>query len=218
MNLEQYQSIITKYNLDTKGNPIAIVKIDSQKIHPTKFMIQTGILDEFHRVVILNRDMNEVFNIDDIFNLSDFYVDYDNGRMFFHSGMAGQTIEYRCAELGVDIINASRVASGFDEKGNVKEVLSDLIENVNNAIITKGIIKENHMIIVPAESLSLNTNTDLYEYILPHNLKTNKIQLELYSDSEPLMNLCRKLDSDNIVVANDEKIDIEVVINYGSVN
>lgn len=218
LNLEQYQSIITKYNVDTKGNPIAIVKIDSQKVHPTKFMIQTGVLDEFHRVTILNEAINEVFNIEDITLPNEFFVDYDNGRMFFHKDMAGKTIQYRCAELGVDLINASRVVSNFDEYGNVRETLSKLIEDVNNAVVSTGIIKENREITIPAESLVLNPDTELYEYKWNHGLKTNKIQIEVYSGSEPLLNLCRKLDEDNIIVANDEKIDIDVVINYGSVS
>ena len=219
MDLDLKQSIISKYNVDKNQSLISVNTVEVQQVHPLKNLIQaSGVIDEFKRVKIINKSMYEVFNVDDIQNSNQYYVDYKQGIIYFHPKLAGNTIQFEYGNLGIDYISGNRIFVKQDEKGNIVEVLQDLIDDVNNAVVTTGIIKENYSANIPSNGFSYNSSSGFYEYTLKHNLNSNKITINVYQNNDPVMNLCRVIDSNTVLVRNDEQVDLKVIINYGSVS
>lgn len=138
MELENFQGIITKYNVDSNGSSISVTRTEEQQIHPLKFNITTGIIDELEGFTVLNKQMYPVRNYEDIQNANQYWVDYAGGRVYFHKSLAGSAVRYRYGDKGYNLISVDRVFTKLDANGNVVELLSDYIKNmestVNNSI------------------------------------------------------------------------------------
>lgn len=159
MELEKYQSIITKYNVDEYGNPVSIDRTEEQQIHPLKALIETNIIDEFKGFDILNKTMYQVYNYDDIKNATQYYVDYARGRVFFHSALKGSAIKYRYGDKGQDLLSATRIFTRLDDKGNVVELLSDLIDQTREYIAILGTFEQATVIIKKLEQTISTANS-----------------------------------------------------------
>lgn len=159
MELEKCQSIITKYNVDEYGSPISIDRTEEQQIHPLKALIETNIIDEFKGFDILNKTMYQVYNYDDIKNANQYYVDYGRGRVFFHSSLKGSAIKYRYGDKGQDLLSATRIFTKLDEKGNVVELLSDLIDQTREYIAILGTFEQATIVIKKLEQTIATANS-----------------------------------------------------------
>ena len=159
MELEKCQSIITKYNVDEYGSPISIDRTEEQQIHPLKALIETNIIDEFKGFDILNKTMYQVYNYDDIKNATQYYVDYARGRVFFHSALKGSAIKYRYGDKGQDLLSATRIFTRLDDKGNVVELLSDLIDQTREYIAILGTFEQATVIIKKLEQTISTANS-----------------------------------------------------------
>lgn len=75
---------------------------------------------------------------------------------------------------------------------------------------------DNYYIEIPADNLVLNSATGYYEYTLNHQLDSLKCTFQFWdNDGDELVNFGHKIDKDNYLVANDEKINIIVTSNKG---
>ena len=159
MELEKCQSIITKYNVDEYGSPISIDRTEEQQIHPLKALIETNIIDEFKGFDILNKTMYQVYNYDDIKNANQYYVDYARGRVFFHSSLKGSAIRYRYGDKGQDLLSATRIFTRLDDKGNVVELLSDLINQTREYIAILGTFEQATVYIAKLQEVIKTANS-----------------------------------------------------------
>lgn len=206
--------VITKRNTDKEGNTVAIKIYETRRITTDGLIALKQIPDELHRVNI--DGYTEVY-ADNILEENEFRVDYSQGIVYFNSARLGEFVDIEYYGIGYELIHVNRIFT--DSENGVVETLEELIEDVNNAVVTKGIIKENYKTTVLANQLKYNSTSELYEYTLVHNLNSNKIIVGVYNVSdEPCLDLCKPIDSNTLLVRNDEKVDLKIVINYGSVS
>lgn len=126
---------ITRSSLycDYRDEPCQIKGYKAPILLETTFLILNEIPSRNHDIYISG--YNQVFNQDEIINENDFWVDYIHGLIYFHESKMGQKItidEY--FGLGNMLIDATRVVTKCDDKGNVVQVLEDLLEAYPNLI------------------------------------------------------------------------------------
>ena len=206
--------VITKRNTDKEGNTVAIKIYETRRITTDGLIALKQIPDELHRVNI--DGYTEVY-ADNILEENEFRVDYSQGIVYFNSARLGEFVDIEYYGIGYELIHVNRIFT--DSENGVVETLEELIEDVNNAVTTSGIIKENYKTTVLASQLKYNSTSELYEYTLVHNLNSNKVNVGVYDvNDEPCLDLCKPIDSNTLLVRNDEKVDLKIVINYGSVS
>ena len=206
--------VITKRNTDKEGNTVAIKIYETRRITIDGLIALKQIPDELHRVNI--DGYTEVY-ADNILEENEFRVDYSQGIVYFNSARLGEFVDIEYYGMGYELIHVNRIFT--DSENGVVETLEELIEDVNNAVTTSGIIKENYKTTVLASQLNYNSLSELYEYTLVHNLNSNKIIVGVYDvNDEPCLDLCKPINSNTLLVRNDEKVDLKIVINYGSIN
>lgn len=67
---------------------------------------------------------------------------------------------------------------------------------------------------IKAEELVYNASSKFYEYTLNHNLNTNVLIISITDDDgDELVDLGHRIDENNYLIANDEQVNIHVVIN-----
>ena len=126
---------ITRSSLycDYRDEPCQIKGYKAPILLETTFLILNEIPSRNHDVYISG--YNQVFNQDEIINENDFWVDYIHGLIYFHESKMGQKItidEY--FGLGNMLIDATRVVTKVDDRGNIVQVLEDLLEAYPNLI------------------------------------------------------------------------------------
>ena len=126
---------ITRSSLycDYRDEPCQIKGYKAPILLETTFLILNEIPSRNHDIYISG--YNQVFNQDEIINENDFWVDYIHGLIYFHESKMGQKItidEY--FGLGNMLIDATRIVTKCDDKGNVIQVLEDLLEAYPNLI------------------------------------------------------------------------------------
>ena len=126
---------ITRSSLycDYRDEPCQIKNYKAPILLETTFLILNEIPSRNHDIYISG--YNQVFNQDEIINENDFWVDYIHGLIYFHESKMGQKItidEY--FGLGNMLIDATRVVTKVDDKGNIVQVLEDLLEAYPNLI------------------------------------------------------------------------------------
>jgi hypothetical protein len=241
---------MNSYYLDD-NIPVSKIVTEEQQINLLKnTIVVDGIIDRATKVVVLNKTMTEVFSIEEIGDASKYFVDVEQNTLHFHPSLAGQTIEYQYGSLGTELISANKIYTNLDSKGNVTELLSNIIESGNAAIdtiktlgdasiiinslkndISEGKTEEillenlinnaktllkNKVFIVLASQLVKNSTTGIYEYTLKHNLNIPDITFTIRdTNGNELLNGCRVIDNNTLLVKNDEQIDIKVIFNIG---
>ncbi len=126
---------ITRSSLycDYRDEPCQIKGYKAPILLETTFLILNEIPSRNHDFYISG--YNQVFNQDEIINENDYWVDYIHGLVYFHESKIGQEItidEY--FGLGNMLIDATRVVTKCDDKGNVIQVLEDLLYAYPNLI------------------------------------------------------------------------------------
>lgn len=126
---------ITRSSLycDYRDEPCQIKGYKAPILLETTFLILNEIPSRNHDIYISG--YNQVFNQDEIINENDFWVDYIHGLIYFHESKMGQKItidEY--FGLGNMLIDATRVVTKVDDRGNIVQVLEDLLEAYPNLI------------------------------------------------------------------------------------
>ena len=126
---------ITRSSLycDYRDEPCQIKRYKAPILLETTFLILNEIPSRNHDFYISG--YNQVFNQDEIINENDYWVDYIHGLVYFHESKIGQEItidEY--FGLGNMLIDATRVVTKVDDRGNIVQVLEDLLEAYPNLI------------------------------------------------------------------------------------
>lgn len=126
---------ITRSSLycDYRDEPCQIKGYKAPILLETTFLILNEIPSRNHDFYISG--YNQVFNQDEIINENDYWVDYIHGLVYFHESKIGQEItidEY--FGLGNMLIDATRVVTKVDDRGNIVQVLEDLLEAYPNLI------------------------------------------------------------------------------------
>lgn len=133
------KTLIMKYNIDTKGNPIA-VKIDEEpkQISTLYYTVQLEqIPEQKYNMVVLddkNKELFEIENLDELTETS-YYVNYNSGLVHFHPSRAGKTFIFSYHGLGVELIGASRIYDEHSYLGKfIFETIQDLIDRGRECI------------------------------------------------------------------------------------
>lgn len=136
IDFKRKQSVLTKYHIDPDTKkPITIPVTEKQQIHPLKNLIQmVGEVKKNKKIQIIDRDMIPVNKAEKITQPYHYYVDYEQNLIHFHPDIAGQTVEYKYEDMGVTVISANKIFTKQDAKGNVVELLEDIIEYGREAI------------------------------------------------------------------------------------
>ena len=136
MDIKTKQSVLTKYHIDPDTKkPITVPVVEKQQVHPLKNLIQmVGEVKKNKKIQIIDRDMIPVNKPEKITQPYHYYVDYEQNLIHFHPDIAGQTVEYKYEDMGVTVISANKVFTKQDEKGNVVELLEDIIRLGREAI------------------------------------------------------------------------------------
>lgn len=136
MDIKTKQSVLTKYHIDPDTKkPTSVPVVEKQQVHPLKNLIQMiGEVKKNKKIQIIDRDMIPVNKPEKITQPYHYYVDYEQNLIHFHPDIAGQTIEYKYEDMGVTVISANKIFTKQDEKGNVVELLEDIINMGREAI------------------------------------------------------------------------------------
>lgn len=121
-------TIITKRNVDTNKNPISVSLTETKQVIDIHNCIPTNqSIDRNYGVDI--EGLYEVFNSDEIEN-DNFYVDYEQGVIYFHSSRVGESITYRYKGVGYSLISASKVFTKIGAGGEILETLEEVIDEI----------------------------------------------------------------------------------------
>lgn len=144
--MENGQTLYFRYNIDpTSGQPIS-VKIDKEnkRVNSEHCTIQLEqVPNELHSVTILDEDNNnmfEVYNRDEIVD-NTYYVDYNNGVVYFDKSQSGKVKIYDYYGTGLLLIGCSRI---YDE--NVQdsrkplETLQEILDSGREALNAMSLI------------------------------------------------------------------------------
>ena len=136
LEFKKKQSVLTKYHIDPDTKkPITVPVVEKQQVHPLKNLIQmVGEVKKNKKIQIIDRDMIPVNKPEKITQPYHYYVDYEQNLIHFHPDIAGQTVEYKYEDMGVTVISANKIFTKQDEKGNVIELLEDIIRLGREAI------------------------------------------------------------------------------------
>jgi hypothetical protein len=108
-------------------------------------------------------------------------------------------------ELDVKVPNASIAVNS----------INTALTNAQNAINTIS-MADNQYYTIPADQLVYNSATTFYEYTLTHNLNSLKLIMSIVDDDgDELVDLGHRIDNNNYLIANDEKVNIHVIVNKG---
>lgn len=217
MNLENFQSVVTKYNIDSTGNPFAIKKSEEQQINPINLSINVGVIDEIQGFTIRNRSMAEVSCRDGIELATHYFVDYPGGRVYFHNSLASQYIQYTYYDLGIDLLSATRTFTKVDSKGNIVELLADLVQEVDERLEELSKISvtkyDNYTKNILAGEWVNNTGEAPFKYVINHNLNSNNLATTMYdSTGNTMLVLMRPIDLNNVEAYSFERENIKIVL------
>lgn len=215
MELDNYQSIITKYNIDEHGNPISITKEEEQQVNPLKNIVETGIIDELQGFEILNKTMYQVYNMDELTSADKYYVDYKNGRVYFHNSLKGSAIRYKYGDRGNSLISATRIFTALDENGNVVELLHELINLTREYIAILGTFEQATIVIKKLEQ-DIKTGNKLHENLTNDISEGGILHTNLTSDISAASDIKSKLEP-VIVEANDINTELSGVVSRGEI-
>jgi FtsZ-binding cell division protein ZapB len=142
--------LYTDLRTDDNGNQQYNTIPNEQKKIINNMVLLDELPEAFTRVIVTppSGDEAEMIEIDlrqPITNINQYKVNYNspNAVIYFHPDREGQTMHFAYTGMGLIYIDGSRVVTLY-ENGTIKEVLSDLVENVRqviqNAIDTQNTI------------------------------------------------------------------------------
>jgi len=132
MEYDYAKSMVTQYFKDpTTGVPITKLTKETQTVNSLKNIIQ--LIGEPDRLVgitfIDESDMVEIENYSDLTTANQYYVDYPNSIIYFHSSQQAKEFQIEYGSKGLTLIGYGRVFSKLDANGNVLETLQDILGN-----------------------------------------------------------------------------------------
>lgn len=136
---DNYKPIIHQYRRDlATNNIISQPRHEEIIVHPYNSLIcLTEIPEEWERVKIINKEtnenMSEVYNIEDIKEPSQFYVNYDNRTAYFHPDMRNKLMEVDYHGIGAEYFSADSIYTKTDSAGNVVETIQDILDSGDEA-------------------------------------------------------------------------------------
>lgn len=156
--------IICKYNTNPiTGEPMAIHVIRRHTVSLNcNHIILDYIPDEKMGIRILDPlNIYQVHNSDEIVE-GTFFVDYNNGKLYFDKSMMGKEVLVDYYDIGLEMVGVDRIYTAIDSKGNVIETLGDIIRDSRTVIDT--LLTMNDVIIVVEElKESIKIGNDVYE-------------------------------------------------------
>lgn len=101
-----------QWNVDKNGNPISVHQEETLQVSPVYLSLQLAeIPDRFHRLIVKLEDgtmLHEALQGDKIDD-SSYFVDYNNGVVYFHKDNAGTFVNISYYGRGFRLIHASRI-------------------------------------------------------------------------------------------------------------
>lgn len=109
-------------------------------------------------------------------------------------------------DLKVDKVDGKDLSTN-DYTDEDKAAVTELTKLVEGGVRAKTFA-------VNSADLVLNDTNGLYEYTLAHGLNSNDMTVSVFENETKLecLNLCERIDENNILVRNDENIDLSVVL------
>ena len=229
IEIEKHPVILSKYNVDDNGHPISIEKIGWQNINTYTNTIETDVIDRYFGFKILNQNMTAVVTPDLIKNETQYYVDFENGRIHFHPNVANKKINYKYGAKGHNFISASSVYTKVDIYGNILETLENILEYANIEELRKLLaefketIEISNTLIEEIEgtgnkAIYVNINdwvekNGVYEIPLRHNLNSENLHVTGQDSDKDGFALDHTIvDEDNIVAKCDKPFSGKVIL------
>nr|DAD97907.1 MAG TPA: Dec protein, OB-Fold, Decoration, VIRAL PROTEIN [Siphoviridae sp. ctqrl18] len=183
--------ILTKRNTDKHGNPISVKQIETKQISTIHNAIPLNYsIDRNHPIVI--NGFHQIYNQDEISD-NTFFVDYDQGILYFHSSQVGKSLTVTYMGTGYILISSNRIyrySKVNGAQGNVSiEASFEKIENLLNTVINGG----NSLDATKAEVVAARTDADGKTYP---------------SLGSRLDDMTTKLNNLNTILRHEKKIDV----------
>lgn len=112
------------WRIDNQGNPYSVAMTETLKVSDIYLnAVLEEIPDTYHRVRVQKEEviLNEVMSRD-LVTGSKFYVDYNNGIIYFGSELAGATLTLNYYGRGFKRISAKRIIDFVIEKEDLSKV------------------------------------------------------------------------------------------------
>lgn len=125
-------TIITKRNVDEKGNPLSVKMSEIKQVMDSHYVIVLDQLpNEQYRVQI--DGFNEAFDMEDLTD-STFYVNYAHGYIHFTPKNVGRMLIVHYYGIGIELISATRVFTELDKYGNPITYIGEEINHINKQL------------------------------------------------------------------------------------
>lgn len=130
---------IFHYNTDEKGNPTTVyIEGESVQTSPLHYCVQLKQIPKKNKgLVVLDDTNNELSEVNKMSKITptSYYVDYNNGVVYFHPSKAGKIFIFNYYGLGYELLSASRVFSEHDVNGQtIRETLQEIIDKGRECI------------------------------------------------------------------------------------
>ena len=138
-DLNNINPFIFHYNVDEKGNPTSVyIEGEQVQTSPLHYCVQLKQIPKKNKgLVVLDDTNNELSEVNKMSKITptSYYVDYNNGVVYFHPTKAGKVFIFNYYGIGFKLISASRVFLEHNVNGQtIRETLQEIIDRGRECI------------------------------------------------------------------------------------
>ena len=127
--------LISYFYTDTLTNkPITVAKTETQVTNAQACIMLKELPYRFTRVRLTDSTMIEVDNADEVLTVKHYYVNYNNGMVYFHPSVGSKVFTFNYDSIGYVYTTSTRIATQWDGT-TVIETLQDMMDTMNHAIL-----------------------------------------------------------------------------------
>lgn len=141
--LDRKPVVITKRNVDDKGNPISVKQVETKQVAELHNCIPLNYsIDRNHEIAIFG--MYQVYNKDEITKTT-YFADYDQGILYFHPDLKGKSLTVTYMATGYILISSDRIFRYNYSDGSTGSLESSFekIENLLKQVLAGNVTADN---------------------------------------------------------------------------
>ena len=147
--------LISYFYTDAITNkPITIAKTETQVTNAQACIMLKELPYRFTRVRLTDATMIEVDNADEVLTVKHYYVNYNNGMVYFHPSVGSVIFTFTYDSIGYVYTTSTRIATQWDGT-TVIETLQDMMDTMNHAILVSTTYATADDLIIDIEARTL---------------------------------------------------------------
>ena len=203
--------LISYFYTDALTNkPITVAKTETQVTNAQACIMLKELPYRFTRVRLTDATMIEVDNADEVLTNKHYYVNYNNGMVYFHPSVGSKVFTFNYDSIGYVYTTSTRIATQWDGT-TVIETLQDMMDTMNHAILVSTTYATADDLIRDIEARTLvcknsidskvaSANTSVDAKIVEANNKIGDVNTVITNANTTKASLQATIDSGNLAI------------------